>query len=520
MQKEPFDPCFPFEALMNVLGGAARFIRDKNETPPEMCAASVLSAAALVCQGLFDVGWREGKRSPLSLNINVEAESGERKSANDDIAYPHIRDFDFQQDLLEKRSNAAYTADHALWKLKVKEIRKLIAKLSARDECTDHEESRLKDMLSEEPQQRKFARMLIMDATQPALADHLANVYPYGGLNTDEGSGLFKSGVFRDYSLLNKLWEAGNFSSNRIVRGRTDLRNCRFSSYMQIQPDIMDGLVAEGGNHYHATGYSSRALHICAKSTQGERGKQFIEVRDEDIEPFHARVRELLQEYAGPTIPTPALVTLSSAASELLVSFARLREKELREGGRFFHMRGFASKIVENTARIAAILHSMEKMKGPITVEVMRNAIKLAAWFLNQHRMRFCPLSQLELDMITLEEFITDKIAPRFAKERSVPGPYLCRYAPRHLRQIDRLWEVLKEMEKKGKVKVWGNKGHAWHVHLADWFPPPPIPTFPTDERTAAAASRWETTRYHPAAPTPPDVTNTGYELWPGVYLE
>ena len=521
MQNQPFDPRFPTEALMGVIGGAVKFLTDKNETPIEMCACSIFSAAALVCQGLYDVSWREGKRSPTSLNITVEAESGERKSANDDDAYLHIREFDRQQESLEKASNAAYHSDHALWSLKANQARKLIAKLSARNDCTVGADRRLKELLTNEPHKRKFPRMLIVDTTQPALVDHLANTYPYGGLNTDEGSGLFKSGVLRDYSMLNKFWDAGNWSSNRLSRGRTDLRDCRFSFYMQIQPDIMDGLIAKGDNHYHLTGYSSRALHVCAKSTQGERDNPFIEILIKDIEPYHARVRELLARYAKPTIPSPALLTLSKPAAELLVYFSRLREKELGEGGRFRHMRGFASKIVENTARIAAILHSMEKMEGPITVEVMRNAIKLAAWFLNQYRMRFCPQSQLELDMMTLEDFITDKVAPRFEKQRSVPGPYLCRYAPRQLRQVDRLWEALKGLEACDKLKVWGNKGHSWWVYLASWFPPPPLASPVDPFEYPARITKFDKFSAIYALPVlEPNIPANGYELWPGIFLK
>ena len=522
MQKHPFNPQFPSEALMGVLGGAVKFIHDKNQTPVEMCACSVLSAAALVCQGLVDVCWREGKRSPTSLNITVEAESGERKSANDDIAYLYIRKFDRQQESLEKASHSAYASDHALWMQKVKQMRKLVAKLTADDDCTVEVESRLQDLITNKPKKRKFARMLLVDTTQPALADHLANVYPYGGLNTDEGTGLFKSGVFRDYSLHNKLWDEGNWSSRRLSRGRIDLYDCRFSCYMQIQPNIMDGLIAKGDNQYHTTGYSSRALHVYAKSTQGERIKQFVEDRTENIEEFHVRMQDFLARYAGPTIPCPSVVTLSKAASELLVYFSRQVEVELREGGRFRQMRSFASKIAENAARIAAILHTLEKMEGPITVDVMRNAIKLAAWFLNQYRMRFCPRSQLELDMISLSDFITDKIAPRFVKERSVPGPYLCRYAPRHLRQVDHIWEVLKALEACDKLKVCGNKGSMWWVHLASWFPPPPLasPVNHPDYPVKITKFDENAVYYAPPEPEPePDTSANGYELWPGVFL-
>lgn len=503
---------------MLVLGGATSFIHAKNQSPVEMCALSVLSAAALLCQGLFDVGWRAGKRSPTSLFIVVEAETGERKSANDDEAYLHIREFDAEQDVLEKESLAAYEMDHALWKLKVKESRKLIAKLGARGQNTCEEEEILDDLISEEPQKQKFARMLVVDATQPALAHHLGNTYPYAGLNTDEGSSILKSGVLRDLGMHNTLWQAGNWSSNRIGRGRMDLRNCRFSSYWQIQPGIMDGYIDKGDNHYHATGYSSRAFHVCAKSTQGTRNKKFVEVREEDIGAYHARVKEFLNQYRGPAIPIPELLTLSPATSELLGWFDEVKEKELLEGGRFFHMRGAASKIVENAARLAAILHAMEKIDGPIPVHVMRNAIKLAAWLLNQYRLRFCPKSQLELDMISLEEFITDRIAPRFAKEKSVPGPYLCRFAPRQLRQVDRLWEALKGLESRDKVKVWGDKGRSWNVQLVDWFPQPLVATQLVNDPLQIRSSRWDKPSYPPDSPKP-EVPNNGYELWPGVYL-
>ena len=195
---------------------------------------------------------------------------------------------------------------------------------------------------------------------------------------------------------------------------------------------------------------------------------------------------------------------------------------ELRESGRFFHMRPFASKITENTARIAAILHTLEKMEGPVTVEVMRNAIKFAAWFLNQYRMRFCPKSQLELDMISLEDFITDKIAPRFAKERSVAGPYLCRYAPRQLRQVDRIWNALKGLEACDKLKVCGNKGNLWWVHLASWFPPPPHanPMIYPDYPVLITKFDKSSVTYPEQNPEPePDIPANSYELWPGIFL-
>ncbi len=519
MEKETFDPPFPLEALMEVMGGAAHFIQRKIQTPVEMGACSVLAACALVCQGLFDVQWRENKTSPSTLFILVDAKSGERKSAVDDIAFLRIRIFNDEQVALAEEYEKEYQASLALWKQKVKEIRKLISKLSARDEDTDDEEERLEELIADEPEKRKFAQILVVESTGPALAQHLDSFYPYAGLITDEGITIFKSGVLRDLGMHNKLWEAGVWSSDRITRKRIVLSHCRMSMYIQSQPGVTDDFLERQGEAFHASGFSSRILYARPKSTQGERLEEFIDIRMEVIEPYHARLLELFSLYEGSTVPTQEELTLSKPASELLACYSREVEKELGKGGRFFHMQGAASKSAENVARIAANLHVMEKKQGPISVEVMRNAIKLGAWFLNQFRMRFCPRSQLELDMITLDEFITDKIAPRFAKQRSVPGPYLCRYAPRHLRQIDRLWEALKGLEQRDQLKVWGDKGRSWHVHLADWFPPPPVANPPPNYQPAPESSRWARPKRVPDLPKP-DVAADGYELWPGVYLK
>ena len=520
--EESFDPIFPIDALMPVMASATHFIQRTNQTPTEMGACSVLAACALVCQGLFDVRWRENKKSPLSLFIIVDAPTGERKSAVDDISFLQILIFNTEQMSLAIEFEKKYQADIALWKQKVKEIRKLISKLSARNQCTDDDERRLEQLISNEPKNRKFARILVVESTGPGLAQHLDSVYPYAGLVTDEGTTIFSSGVLRDFGMHNKLWEAGVWTSDRVTRKRIVLNDCRLGMYIQSQPDVTDDYLDNRGKLFHATGFSSRILYTKPKSTQGKRLEEFIDVRKEIIDPYNARLKELLNQYIGPTIPKQKELTLSHPASELLLWYSREVEKELREDGRFFNMRGAASKSTENTARIAAIIHTMENNHGPISVDVIRNAIKIAAWFLNQFRLRFCPRSQLELDMIVLEDFITDKIAPRFHKDRLVPGPYLCRYAPRHLRPVDRLWQVLKALELRNKVKVMGSKGYGgWHVHLTSWLPPLPVATQSRSDYQANSAQTayWSDKIYLPVE-SKPEVPNNDYTLWPGVFLK
>lgn len=523
MEEHPFNPPLPTGSLMRVLGEATHFIHLTNETPIEMCACSVLAASALACQGVVDVRWKDHGKSPTSLYFFVESESGERKSENDRLAFREIEKFDSEQRALAIAEDAVCEMELAVWKLKLKEVHRLIRRRFAKDECTKDSEAQLLALMSEEPQRQKYGRLLLSNATPQALAVHLGTVYPYAGLLSDEGATVFSGGVLRDVGMLNKLWEAGVWSSDRVTRERIELRDPRLTIYIQVQPIIFEQYLERRGKDIHGSGFSSRFFYAYPKSRQGERLQQFVDIPSEGIEDYHARVRELLGRCVGPVPPEHRVLTLSKAASEQLRWFSREIEKELREGGRFCKMRGAASKSSENCARLAAILHTMEKLNGPISAEVLRNAIKLSAWFLNQYRMRFCPRTQLELDMIELEDHITDKIAPRAKqlKHRSVPGTYLCRYGPRRLRQVDRLWEVLKALESRGKVKVWGERGTSWSVHLIDWFPDAPGESPKRNETMAHSFcfSRWGTL---PDQPTPPiaEVKIEGYELWPGVFLE
>jgi hypothetical protein len=72
--------------LPDTLRGAVEALIEHVQAPPSLCAHSVLSAAALAAQGLANVKIPNIPRPrPLSLFMLAIAESGERKSACDDL---------------------------------------------------------------------------------------------------------------------------------------------------------------------------------------------------------------------------------------------------------------------------------------------------------------------------------------------------------------------------------------------------------------------------------------------------
>ena len=74
---------YPSEALPDVIRLAVESYQDYGQQPIEMVAMSALSMVSLACQGLANVARDRKLVSPLSLNMMVAADSGERKSSGD-----------------------------------------------------------------------------------------------------------------------------------------------------------------------------------------------------------------------------------------------------------------------------------------------------------------------------------------------------------------------------------------------------------------------------------------------------
>ena len=104
--RAPLPPgeAYPVDALGAVLGGAARALHEVVKAPLALCCQSVLAAASLAAQAHFDVQLPWGQRKPLSLFLLTVGESGERKSAVDDVVLGAAKAH-------EKTAMAAYQED-------------------------------------------------------------------------------------------------------------------------------------------------------------------------------------------------------------------------------------------------------------------------------------------------------------------------------------------------------------------------------------------------------------------------
>lgn len=527
MTNSDLDLPYPIDGLTPTIQRLANYIYAANKSPLPMCAVSALAGCTLATQGLIKVKWRDAPPSPVGMIFIVEALSGERKTANDQIALHEHRAFDKRQSEREAEDAKAHARKKAVWDSKRKALLRSIGQGAAKDADTSQLEKLLEDHEKLPPIQRKRPRMLISDITAPAVARHLRETYRYAGLVSDEGGVILSSGALSNPAMINSIWDSGDGVTDRMGRGRTEVYGASLTVYLQVQPGVLEYFLNRQGQLTHASGNSSRWLYTNPPSKQGTRFiSPYIDPYLDTAESYHLRIRQLLVEYDRDGFPPQKIKEFSGAAQQYLNWFSNQIETELAENGRFYFMRGAAAKAAENCARLAAIMHEFEGDSGKIDAPVVVGAIKVVAWHLNQYRMRFAPLTQMEQDILDLEESIFKHHHHWMKTNGQVKGAELARYAPKRLRQVDKLLSIVLELAILGRLQVWDESGGSWSVNLRYWIP---------NHTPAPSAEELQTGvrfLYHPqrdrmlrrvaqakAANGHPQDGGDKYWLWPGCAL-
>lgn len=527
IKKEPiFRPPYPLKSLGPILGGAGLYIHLKNQSPAAMCGTSVLAAASSAVQGLVKIRVRSDTTMIVANYFYGEAISGERKSANDLDAFKEHKAFDAWQRKLKTAAQERFRTEMRAWDIKNKALHRQLARLMADEKETAAIEKEIGKHQMAEPALPKRAQILLKNLSPQSVPRHLAEIYPFAIVLGSEGG--VAALTLSDTPMLNALWDDGTWSSSRITREDVEIDEAVLSIHVQFPPAQSEKFLKSKALPWE-NGFMFRCLYYRPESTQGTRFKRYIDLPEGDMQVFHKTMRSLLEEYAQDELPTPIVLTLSSAAKDLLDWLGDKLEAEIAPDGWFEKMKGAAAKAADICARISAVLHRGNQLPGIIVgVGTIRDAIIIVTWHLNQHRMKFCPYTEEELDAIELRDWLYAKV-PGLVKQMkglfTYDGPALSRIVPVRLRgDVDRLRGALKLLEEQEqivnvfqRVRRPGTGGQdPWDVQFTAWIPP----LAPLDRRDMPPLppGRWSEGRGAPPAPPGPPKT-ASYELWPGVFL-
>ena len=386
---------YPINALPPIIQHAISAYQQYGQQPLPLIACSALANVSLACQTLANVARDRMLVSPVSLFFLVVAGSGERKSAADYTFSKATRQWQLQvRQQLEPEIKAAKTL-HEAWQVEKDGILSQIRRHTLSGNDADLLRQRLVETVADEPTIPLLPVLFFEDATQEALASHIAHGWPSASLWSDEG-GIIMGGhgmqtnSTKFIALLNRLWDGKAFIAHRKTSQSFTVANRRLTVSLMMQPLILEQMLVKNGGISRQSGFLARSLIAYPQSEMGNRYYQEPPENLAALPEFHQRLTECLETSLSldkkgcHTLPT---LTLSTQAKETWIDFFNKIESGLKNSNQWKTIKDFASKSAENVARLAALFHLFEGSEGDISVEQIEQAATIIDWHLLETRM-------------------------------------------------------------------------------------------------------------------------------------
>lgn len=390
---------YPLEALSPRIQAAARAIVDKVQLPSSIAANSVLATAALAVQPYIDIELPTREVVPTSLFVVTVAASGDRKSSTDKLANYPVRQR--ERDLHEawQRESADYAADSAAYTAARKK-----ASTGNKDRFAIKREI---EACGREPLPPPLPMLISDEGTLAGLQKLFADAMPSLGLFSDEGGqwlgghAMSAENAGQTGAALSKLWDGAPIKRVRAGDVITILRGRRLSLHLMVQHRIAAKLF--GDPDLKDQGLLSRVLPCQPITLKGDRPWHDPDVNsDVELTKFQGRVYKLLCD-PMPMDPetrelSPRVVKFSDEARALWIQWHDAVEIELKPDGAFDNIAGFAAKLPEHAARLAAVMAYFEDPKiTEISARALSAGIKLAKFYVAE-ALRMIGMGSTDVD--------------------------------------------------------------------------------------------------------------------------
>ncbi|ELY3745874.1 DUF3987 domain-containing protein [Cronobacter sakazakii] len=449
-----------FEGLPNLAKEAALEVQKLTQAPMPMICAAILAAISVSCQESVYVYRSEHLLGPVNIFSIVIADSGERKSAVDKLVMKPIYRFEaeqYERYLIEK---ASY--DHELMMIGEEEK----ALLSSLRQAAKHQEdtaeiktclAKLKLSYPAPPIKYKF---LFSDATAAAIKDYLCGKWRAIGIMSDEGGVVLNGYALNELPFINKLWDGSVISVERKNGTEVPIKDAVLTLSLMVQLDVIRSFSERKGDMPHAVGFYPRCLICHPESTQGYRQLTGEVISTDKLKIFHNRLTEMLNESVGRNLRGERrCLRFSKEANRKWVEFYNIVEKEIRCLGELSQFKGYASKMAENMARVAALLNYLENDGNEISIESVNSAHNICVWYMYQYKKVFSKDSFLNLKSDDASE-LWSWIYQRSIRESAENGvPYIMKNiirqsGPGKFRDKNILNDALTSLALEGRVIV------------------------------------------------------------------
>lgn len=378
---------YPLDALGSLLGEAAKAIHEKIQAPEPICAQSVLAAATLAVQGHADIELPTGQSRPISCFFMSIATTGERKSSCDAEALKPI--INNEEDMRKE-----YETDYAQWKNK-KEIwekeRSDILNKTKKGAAQEHLKASL-DALGLCPEEPLIPMLTCSEPTFEGLCRYFVTGQPSIGVFSDEGGqflgghGMNKDNQMKTAGAFCSLWDGKPIKRLRSVDGIAILPGRRLSVHLMAQPSVAS--IVLSNPMFEDQGLLSRFLFSAPESIIGTRFSKPISPEfQKALKLYNTKLTEILNiplplMGVAQNVLNPRKLAFDDGSKRIWTGFSDEVEKNMAKGGVWEQIIGFANKLPEHAARIAAVLALIDDINAKvITKHYLYSGIALASYY-------------------------------------------------------------------------------------------------------------------------------------------
>lgn len=350
-------PCFREHSLFE---SAVEESSRQQEVPREMSMMCALGAMSTVCQQYVDVEMPRGNRSPIALMLLTIADSGERKTTAQKYFFEPI--IAINQKALDSNNDALreHRIQHQIWGTQKRQLERMYSKHASagEKEAADAAIESIREHLQNEPAPEASQKFLYEDTTPQALVQFLYENAQHGCLLSSEANSIFNGKALNDLDKLNTLWDGGTLIVDRLSREPITLSGARLTLSLMTQPSVISKFMGRRGEEARGTGFLARFFVVKPKSMAGKRSSKQGVSKWPRKESFGNKLRKIMNT---PAPKNRQILKFSEPAKSLWFEINKYIEKNMDEDGLYYHMKDHASKLLENTSRLAAVLHAFER---------------------------------------------------------------------------------------------------------------------------------------------------------------
>ncbi|QNB06080.1 DUF3987 domain-containing protein [Herbaspirillum frisingense] len=164
---------YPLHAFPDIARQTAFELGEIIQAPNALIGTTMLTTLSACIQGIVDVKLPTGQLRPALLNSSVIANSGERKTATENLLSAPIQERDEANAERHEADMKQYTADLGYWREKGAGIKSQIRQLTLKGESADHLREKLRMHVDEKPTKPRKRRRMMLNATPRAVMDAL-----------------------------------------------------------------------------------------------------------------------------------------------------------------------------------------------------------------------------------------------------------------------------------------------------------------------------------------------------------